>query len=217
MGSKINGTFKLSVSGDMDPVTAVEYRIDGQTLGTASESPFTLVFKTTDYPSGEHQLTAVVSLKDGSTVETPARNYNFISAGETGELVSGILLPVLGIAFGVMAVMMLLQFVVMRNRPLLHLEAGAQRNYGMKGGSVCKHCQRPFAFHWWALNLLPSMRFDRCDFCGKWGFHKAQPLNALRKAEQMEAEKARPSSQIPEKSEEEKLKEMMDRTKYMGQ
>lgn len=214
LGSKINGTFKLSINGAMDVVQSVEYRIDGQAIGTASASPFTLVFKTTEYPGGEHQLTAVVNLSDGRSFETPARRFHFISSEESGEVLNQVLLPILGVTFGVVALMMLMQFVVMRNRPLAHLEPGTPRNYGLKGGTICKHCNRPFAFHWWAFNLMPTVRYDRCDYCGKWGVQRSYPMDVLCKAEELEIELARPETPIPEKSEEEKLKEMMDKTKY---
>lgn len=214
LGSKINGTFKLSIDGNMDAVQSVEYRLDGQAIATASSSPFTLVFKTTDYPGGDHQLTAVVNLSDGRSFETPARRFYFLSAEESGEVLNEVLLPILGITFGVVALMMLLQFVVMRNRPLAHLEPGTPRSYSFKGGTICKHCNRPFAFHWWAFNLMPTVRYDRCDYCGKWGVQRSYPLDVLRKAEELEIELSKPAAPVPEKSEEEKLKEMMDQTKY---
>lgn len=218
LGSQINGSFKLGVHGDMSQVKSVEYRIDGQLIGNASESPFTLVFKTTDYASGNRQLSALVTTTDGRKIETPTRTFNFISTDESGELIGKILVPIFGIIFAVVAVMMLLQFVVMRNRPLAHLEAGAPRDYGVKGGTICGHCKRPYAFHWWAFNLMPTMRFDRCDYCGKWGVQHSYPLDALRAAERQEkAAIVQSAAPVAEKSEEEKLKEMMDQTKYSGQ
>jgi len=216
LGSQINGTFKLGIDGDLNLVKSVEYRIDGQAIGTVSEAPYTLLFKTTAYPAGSRALTAVVSKTDGSTAETPRRTFVFLSGEESGQVLGKVIVPILAIVFGVMAVMMLLQFVVFRNRPLAHIEPGTPRNYGLKGGTICKNCNRPFAYHWWAINLLPSVRYDRCDYCGKWGVQRSYGLDVLRKAEQLEADLAKPSSPVPEKSEEEKLKEMMDRTKYTG-
>ncbi|GAP16113.1 hypothetical protein LARV_03909 [Longilinea arvoryzae] len=214
MGSQINGTFKLGIDGDLSVVKSVEFRIDGQAIGTADTAPFTLVFKTTSFSGGAHKLSAAVSTTDGRTLETPARTFDFISGEQAGELFSRVILPVMGIIFGVIAVMMVLQFVVFRNRPLAHIEPGAPRNYGLKGGAICSHCGRPFAIHFWAINLLPTMRYDRCDYCGKWGVQHIVSLSALRAAEQREIAAARPEVPIPEKSEEEKLKEMMDKAKY---
>lgn len=214
LGSQINGTFKLGIDGDVSVVQSVEYRIDGQTIGTANAAPFTLVFKTTTYASGVHQLTAVVSTSDGRALETPARTFDFISGAEAGEVFNKIVLPVIGLVFGVVAVMMALQFVLLRKRPLAHIEPGTPRNYGLKGGTICKRCNRPFAFHWWAVNLMPTVHYDRCDYCGKWGVQRSYPLDVLREYERLEGQMARPAAPIPEKSEEEKLKEMMEKTKY---
>lgn len=214
LGSQISGTFRLGVDGDMSAVQSVEYRIDGQPIGTVSESPFTLTFKTTAYPAGARALTALVTRSDGSSFETPARNFTFLSSEQSGEVLNKVLLPILGIIFGVMAVMMLLQFVLFRNRPLAQLEPGAPRNYGFKGGAICKNCGRPFALHMWAINLLPTVRFDRCDYCGKWGVQRSASMAALRMAEQAELANAKPEKPVAEKSAEEKMKEMMDQTKY---
>ena len=204
LGSQINGTFKLGIDGNLNQVKSVEYRIDGQAIGIVSEAPYTLLFKTTTYPAGSRALSAVVSKTDGSTAETPQRTFVFLSGEESGQVLGKVIVPILAIVFGVMAVMMLLQFVVMRNRPLAHIEPGTPRNYGLKGGTICKNCSRPFAYHWWAINLLPTVRYDRCDYCGKWGVQRSYGMDVLRKAEQLEADLARPSSPVPEKSEEEK-------------
>lgn len=214
LGSQISGTFRLGIDGDMSVVKVVEYRIDGQAIGTSSADPFTLVFKTTVYSAGSHALTAVVTTTDGRSFETPARNFSFLSSEESDKVFTNIVLPILGIIFGVVAVMMLLQFVLFRNRPLVQLEPGEPRNYGFKGGAICKNCGRPFALHMWSINLLPTVRYDRCDYCGKWGVQRSASLAALRMAEQLELAKAKPENPVPEKSEEEKLKEMMDQTKY---
>lgn len=214
LGSQINGTFKLGIDGDLGAVKSVEYRIDGAAIGTASADPFTLTFKTTAYPAGAHALTALVTKSDGSSFETPARNFTFLSSEESGEMLNKVLLPILGITFGVLAVMMLLQFALFRNRPLAQLEPGAPRNYGIKGGAICKNCGRPFAIHMWSINLLPTMRYDRCDYCGKWGVQRTASPAALRAAEQAELAMSKPEKPVAEKTEEEKLKEMMDQTKY---
>lgn len=214
LGNQINGSFKLGIDGDLSAVQSVAYRIDGQAIGTADAAPFTLVFKTTAYSSGVHQLSAVVTLSDGRTAETPARSFDFISGEEAGAVFNKVVLPILGITLAVVVVMMLAQFVVFRNRPLAHIEPGAPRNYGLKGGAICKHCGRPFAIHWSAINLMPTLRYDRCDYCGKWGVQHVVSASALRAAEQREIAESRPAAPVPEKSEAEKLKEMMEKTRY---
>lgn len=211
-GNQIIGTYKLALSGDLTAVQSVEFRIDGQTIGTDNESPFSLVFDTSKFDSGDHKLTAVVSTSDGSTFETPARSFDFMSGSESNTMLGKILLPILGIV----VLMMLVQFLMARKQPLAHIEPGTPRDYGLKGGAICSHCGRPFVIHMWAMNLMPTMRLDRCDFCGKWGVQHTVSLHELRAAEQREIAQARPENPIPEKSEEEKLKEMLEKTKYNG-
>lgn len=211
-GNQISGTFKLALDGDLSVVQSVEFRIDGQAIGTDTESPFSLVFDTNKFDSGVHKLTAVVSTGDGRTLETPARSFDFMSGSESGAMLGKILLPILGIV----VLMMLVQFAMARKQPLAHIQPGTPREYGFKGGAICSNCGRPFAIHAWAMNLLPTLRLDRCDFCGKWGVQHTVSLSALRAAEQREIAQSRPESPIPEKSEEEKLKEMLEKTKYNG-
>ncbi len=211
-GNQITGTYKLTLSGDLSAVQSVEFRIDGQAIGTDNESPFSLVFDTSAYDSGAHRLSAAVSTSDGRTLETAARTFDFMSGSESGAMLGKVLLPILGIV----VLMMLVQFAMARKQPLTHIAPGTPREYGLKGGAICSHCGRPFAIHMWAMNLLPTLRLDRCDFCGKWGVQHTVSLRELRAAEQREIAQSRPEAPIPEKSEAEKMKEMVEKTRYNG-
>lgn len=57
-------------------------------------------------------------------------------------------------------------------------------------------------------------QLDRCPYCGKWSVVRSLPLAQLRQAEQAELEQAR--GQIPEISEEERLKKELDDSRYLG-
>ena len=59
--------------------------------------------------------------------------------------------------------------------------AGKQR-YGLRGGTICPKCKRPFSIHIWGLNILVG-KFDRCPHCGKWSVIRRIPLEDLRGAE----------------------------------
>jgi hypothetical protein len=65
----------------------------------------------------------------------------------------------------------------------------------------------------WALNAL-TYRLDRCDYCGKWAFIRPVSREALRAAEQNELASFNNNAPIVEKTEEEKLREMLDKSKY---
>jgi Ribonuclease G/E len=64
--------------------------------------------------------------------------------------------------------------------------------------------------HIYGMNLLTS-KLDRCPYCGKWSVVRHQSLEALRAAEQAELEGEK--AQVPEETEEEKLKRELDDSK----
>ncbi len=210
---KIRGTFELKVIGDEDAIQQVSYRLDGQEMALLEEAPYAYKFQTQAYPEGDHTLSAVVITRSGVLIETTGRKFNFISSEEQFASMGRIL----GIVFGSIGVVMLIgilmQFVVFRGKGLRTLALGEPRNYGLLGGGICPRCKRPFAFHWFGMNLVTA-KFDRCDYCGRLGPVKRSSLEELREAEKSERAQAQPETPIAEKSEEEKLKEMLDQSKY---
>jgi DNA-directed RNA polymerase subunit RPC12/RpoP len=101
---------------------------------------------------------------------------------------------------------------LLMGRKTVNLAPGTPRAYPL-GGGVCPKCNRPFAVHFWGLNLLNS-KYDRCPYCGKWSVVRFASLDKLRAAEQVELEGEK--AQVPEMSEEEKLKKSLDDSKYQG-
>lgn len=93
-----------------------------------------------------------------------------------------------------------------------NLPAGALRNYRM-GGGICPKCGRPFAFQPFGLRLLVG-NYERCPNCGKFSLVKYASMENLRAAEQAELEAEKP--QVPEVSEEDKLKQELDDFKYQS-
>jgi hypothetical protein len=78
---------------------------------------------------------------------------------------------------------------------------------------VCPKCGRPFPLHWWAPHLLAS-KFDRCEFCGHVGLFTPASREVLAAAERAELAAAQPEQPVVEKSEDEKLREMIDESRY---
>ena len=114
--------------------------------------------------------------------------------------------------FGLLAIIFAAQFIA-AGRKTASIPLGAQRSYGLKGGGICPRCQRAFSLHWWSLNLLGSV-YDRCDACGKWSVVRIASraeLDAAVEAERKAAEVETPSH---EKSEAERLKDLLDRSRY---
>lgn len=211
-GSQIRGTFVMEVVGP-DNIQSATFLIDGKPMGEAAQKPFRLQFKTTDYGNGGHELSAALKLTTGETAATGVRNFVFATPEQESTSVIGILFPLLGGIAIVMAIVIGGQFLFTRNKANQQLPLGAPRHYGYKGGSICPRCHRPFGLHVMSLNLLVGV-LDRCDFCGKWGFYRPLRYETLKAAEAAELQQAQPEQPIREKSEEEKLKEMLDDSKF---
>jgi hypothetical protein len=210
---KIRGTFELKVIGDEGAIQQVSYRLDGQEMALLEEAPYAYKFQTQAYPEGDHTLSAVVATRSGVLIETTGRIFNFISSEEQFASMGRILGIVFGVVISMMLIGILMQFVVFRGKGLRSLALGEPRNYGLMGGGICPRCKRPFAFHWFGMNLVTA-KFDRCDYCGRLGPVKRSSLEELREAEKSELAQAQPETPIAEKSKEEKLKEMLDQSKY---
>jgi hypothetical protein len=211
-GSQIRGTFTVDVIGP-EGIQSVTYLIDGQKMAEVSQAPFGYKFNTSSYPVGWHELSASVTTADGRTGTTPARRFQFVSAEEESAVTQRILLPMLGGVLVLLIVSMGASMLGLRSRSRSNLPLGAARHYGLSGGTVCPRCKRPFPLHWWAPHLLTS-KFDRCEFCGRVGWFKPAGRDELAAAEQAELASAQPEQPVVEKSEEEKLRELIDESRY---
>lgn len=213
-GSQIRGSFTLSVDGPKN-IQSVTFKIDGAVIGTVTEAPFKLKFQTTAYPLGWHELSAEATTTDGQSLVSGVRKFEFASTAQESATVQRITLPLGGIVLGLILVMLAAQFLAFRNlknRPALPL--GAPRQYGVMGGAICPKCSRPFAVHWWAFNAGIGSKFDRCDHCGKWSVVRRINAAALAQAERDELKLAQPEVQVAGVTEEEKLKQQIDESRF---
>lgn len=213
-GGQIRGTFENDVIGPVENIQSVTYLLDGQPMSEVTQSPFSLTWKTTDYPLGSHDLSAAVKTKDGRTLTTAVRRLEFVSPQEESQAMQRIIIPMLGGMLVLIVIGIGSQILILRNKPTTQLPLGAPRKYGISGGTICPRCHRPYAGHWWAFNSGIMTKFDRCDFCGKWA--RVRPLSRaeLEAAEKAELADAQPGVAINSKTEEEKLKEMLDQSRY---
>jgi hypothetical protein len=90
---------------------------------------------------------------------------------------------------------------------------GTQHNYGMRGGSICPKCKRPFPLHLYGLNML-THKLDRCPHCGRWSLVRPLPLAQLRAAEETELALAQEKPQVEGMSEEEKLRKGLEDSRF---
>ena len=214
-GSQIRGAFRAELVGTADGVRKVTFLLDGQVLNELSAPPFRVSFNTTDYGDGPHSLGARVERVDGQVLTVPERHFTFVSAQAEADFMRNVVLPILGGVFLLVVVGLGSQFIGMRRRANLVLPLGAPRRYGMKGGGICPRCHRPFGLHWWSPNLISGV-YDRCDFCGYAGFIRPASASELASAEAAEAAAALPEEPPHKKSEEEKLKDRLDDSRFSG-
>jgi DNA-directed RNA polymerase subunit RPC12/RpoP len=219
-GRDVRGNFTLSIIGGQETIQSVTFFIDGKIMSdraTVSQPPFKYSFRTTDFPNGVHQLIARVSTKDGRTAETPPVTLNFLSGQQQSQAMAKIIVPLMiGIAV-VLLISVGVQYLLLRNNPN-RFSPGAPRNYGIKGGTICPKCGRPYAIHLMSVNL-PGGTYDRCDYCGKRAFVRRRSPRELQAAEQAELEAAQasenslPGAQNGE-TETDRLRKMLDESKY---
>jgi hypothetical protein len=215
-GSQIRGTFSMSVTGQ-GTIKAVTFQIDGKAIATIDQAPFSLKWYTTDYSDGWHELSAVVETNDGRKVTTAVRRFQFVSSADETATMQRIVIPTVGGLFLIVLLVIGSQVLLLRKKSKINLPYGAERIYGMSGGTICPKCHRPYAMHWWALNAGITTRYDRCDYCGKWSMVKRASRKELEDAEKAELLMGQPENPMPVKTEEEKLKELMDSARYTDQ
>ncbi len=211
-GGEIRGSFRLSVVGDQENIQQVVFLLDGQPIGTVTESPFRLDIHTQDYPEGTHTLSAEVTTLDGNVQLALGGTFNFVSASQQWAGVLKIFVA-LGIILVLIVGIGFLFTYLTTGKTVKDLPLGVERHYGIQGGGVCSHCARPFAFHWWGMNLVGA-KYDRCDYCGKWGSYKRLPINELRLAESAELQDSTTGLPQTPLNPEEKFKNMLDDSKY---
>ncbi|MEN4012951.1 MAG: Ig-like domain-containing protein [Bellilinea sp.] len=214
-GSQIRGDFTIHLSGDQEAVAAVTFLLDGEEMATVTAAPFRHRFSTQNYPEGVHEFTARVTLKDGTVLETGARRFEFVSGNAQTEAMLRIIVPLLGIVLLVTALGAGGSYLAGRGKPNGRYAPGEARHYGFAGGAICPKCNRPTPIHIWGINLLAG-RWDYCENCFKFSLLRRAPLDILRAAETAEREAEKTTLLAGAKSEEEKLRELLDQSRYSG-
>ena len=212
-GSQIRGSFNMTVVGP-NTIKSATFLIDGQTMKVITTSPFSFDFNTNDYPSGWHDLSASIQTTDGQTVTTAVRRFEFATSEEETAAIRNIVVPMVGGLLVVILIVVGAQVLFFRNKPKTGLPLGTPRTYGITGGAVCPKCHRPFPLSLLSLNIGLGTKFTRCVFCGKWSMVRRASLAELRAAEAVELAEALPETPIHKKSEAEKLKEMLDNSRF---
>lgn len=213
-GSQIRGTFSMDVQS-ASPLQSVTFKIDQQVIQEVKAAPFKIQFNTATYANGWHELSATAITTSGQTLQSNTKRFQFMSAEEASKAMTSILVPLFG-AVGVLILATVgVQFLMFRSRSQNKVPLGAPRTYGFRGGTICPRCHRPFPIHWWAMNLTFAGKLDTCEHCGRFGFFRPYPMQKLREAEAAEVQDAVSTvTPIHELSEEEKLRQQLESSKY---
>ncbi len=208
-GSDIQGMFTMHVSGPQD-LARVDFFIDSNQIGEDTQAPFSLQFNTDNYPLGLHQLSATGYTASDAEYHSNSISVKFVPASEGTKAALRIAVPILVIVFGAMIASAVISIV--SGRKTRNLAPGTPRQYPL-GGAICPRCGRPFAMQLLGLNLVGG-KLERCPYCGKWSVVRRARMEELRQAEQAEIQDAAP--QVKEMSEEEKLKQDLNNSKFEG-
>ena len=209
---RVQGTFSLIAQGP-ENLNRVLFMIDNQVIGEAGEPPFRVRFQTDDYPLGVHTMIAKGYTSDGGELESNQVRVEFVLAKEGWKTAAKIVVPIIGIVFGVMSATFLFPVLLQRGKRV-HLPPGVQRKYGISGGGICSNCSRPYALHIYGLNF-GGKKYDHCPYCGKWSLVRRSTIQDLRAAEAAELQAGKTIIDAPEISEEEKLRKQLEDSRYM--
>ncbi len=193
-GLKVQGRFSMRVA-EFEDVERVEFLIDDEVIGEDADAPFVLQFQTGNYPDGWHTLQAIGYRPDGETVLSNSIRREFVPASAANWTMIAV--------FGIVVVGLVVRYVLTRG--------DKASSYGMVGGTVCPHCDRPFAYHVWSFALLLG-RLDRCPHCGRWSFTRRWRPEDLAAAEaELRGDEPAPHMEL---SEEERLRRQIDASRY---
>lgn len=187
-GNDIQGFFQISLKGPLEEVKEVVYTLDGEPMGTVTQSPFKLDFDTENFVPGEHQLGAKVKLLDQDEVFARSVRLRILSKQEASQSVFKILIPILALAGGAAVISSLIA-----GRGKGTVPGQAQNYNGLYGGAVCPKCGHPFPRSFLGINLA-VMRVERCPSCGKWINSRRASPQELEAAEKAEMEKYQAAS-----------------------
>jgi hypothetical protein len=201
---EIQGTFSLRVKGPAD-VVRVAFIVDGAVVKTDTEPPFRYRFNTGEYPPGEHTLTAVGYLVDGTPLPGKTYQRTFLTSEEARSRTVALLGPL-------MILVGLLTVAGIAIPLLISRKQGFQLGkYGMAGGAVCPRCGFPYSRHMLSPNLVTG-KLERCPHCGKWAVVPAASQSELQAAEG--SWKQEGSSEVLPPSDDEKLRRMLEESKF---
>jgi hypothetical protein len=208
LNGDIAGLFSMHVSGPAD-LRRVDFYIDNSQIGEVLQAPFSLQFNTDNYPLGIHQLYVIGYSTSGQVYRSNVISGNFVPKQSSLKII----IPILVIVVVAILLSALVPFLANRGKRA-RIPLGAERKYGAGGGGICPKCLRPFALPLVSAHVGFS-KLAVCPFCGIWSLVRVESINKLNEAEKAELKSEKPEN-IPEASDEEKLRKEIDDSKYQG-
>ncbi len=188
MPGAVQGHMSLNLKGELEAVQTVTYVIDDKEMAQMTVPDIKFRFNTDDYPSGQHKLQALITLKDGSNSQSNLITIKFLAKDEAGNVTRNIF-----VGIGVLTVLIvLLTFAVSKWQNKKYQQSDrAVTGSGLYGAAVCPKCGQAFTRTIIGLNLM-THRYEPCPHCGKWSM--------TQRATPAELETAQISEETPHES-----------------
>nr|MBC7245051.1 Ig-like domain-containing protein [Chloroflexota bacterium] len=212
---EIEGSFSLSASGPSDLERVIFY-LDDTSIAEVTQPPFQWKFHTSNFPPGMHTMSAVGYTRDGQEWHSNVLRAKFLTSAEAQRAMVRLLIPLLGAILGMMALSAAATYLLSGGRRRAK-PSGIPRSYGLLGGAICPKCRRPYARHWWALNMGLFTKLDRCPHCGKWALVRIASKEELAAAEATSLEQVAADKPYPSLSEEERLRRELEESRFFDE
>jgi len=206
-GGEIQGTFTISATSDGDLESVVFYFND-ILLGEDNEAPFKLQFNTNIIEPGPVDFSAIGVFVDGSSAKSDVIQRIVLSEDSVTSAMTGMIVPLLLVFAVIIGVTLLLQLT--RKKKGVEFIPG---KYGAAGGTICPKCTLPFSRSVLSPNLLVG-KLERCPHCGKFSIRPRASSQALLGAEARYLESDQPTSEHLHESDEDKLRKMIDDSRF---
>jgi hypothetical protein len=158
-GMEIQGRFSMHVAGPPD-LARVLYFIDDTQIAEQTTPPFRYPFSTGNFSPGTHLLWAKGYTADGRELTSNTITHIFITSQDVTRRLATTFGPIFFLIIGASLFAWWLSGRGSKRARWAAVD-------GPFGGSICPKCHKPFARHWWGLNIVIG-KFDRCPHCHRW-------------------------------------------------
>lgn len=206
IGSSIQGKFSLRAEGPAD-LTRVMFLIDGETMAEVTTPPFRYQFHTDAYSPGVHTFSAVGYTAVGQELTSNTITRNILTGSESTRATLWIIIPILVLIVGGQ---LLFYFITRRGKTKNGQDLAID---GLFGGTICPKCKRPFARHWWGLNIGVG-KYDRCPHCHKWSIVRSVHPDILAASAQAMKQADAQNGSLPTLDDEEVQRRRLDDSRF---